>query len=183
MPFAAGTQRRRYCVHNRDEPTSEEKKWWISAGHIAISTSCGRILAIRTMYWHESHAQVFALLRDIAEMSSVITCFGYDDACHFAPWVKSHLANSEDPTAQRIVRDFDFFIDKFHFRGHTDPNCRATYDPHTRPYVQALNTSNVEILWHWLNRYGHIVRHMHSARAELLPVSYTHLTLPTKRIV
>ena len=115
MPYGAGTQKRRYCVHNRNEPDDAEKKWWVTAGHIALSTSCGLVLAIRPMFWHESHAQVFSLLREVAEANAMAQNFGYDDACHFAPWVRRKYGASRDATARRLAREFDYFIDKFHF--------------------------------------------------------------------
>ena len=31
-----------------------------------------------------------------------------------------------------------------------------------------MNTSTTEQQWHWLNRFGHIVRHMRSTRADIL---------------
>jgi hypothetical protein len=62
----------------------------------------------------------------------------------------------------------DYFVDRFHFRGHKCPICRARYNPHDQGYLTGFNTSTTEQQWHWLDRYGPIVRHMKSTRSDML---------------
>ena len=168
MPRGAGSQDRRYCVHNRNQPNPDECRWYVSAGRIIIAHSCGHIVAMRTMFWHESHAHVFALLREVHKYCPNLFAFGYDDACHFAPWVRSRYRQSADLLARHLAVSLDYFVDRFHFCGHTDPTCHTLYNPHDRAYLAGANTSTTEQQWHWLNRYGHIERHMKSTRADVL---------------
>lgn len=169
MPRDIGKRERIYCNNNRDAPAPGDVKSYISAGVISFAYPCGHISAIQPMFWHESHLQVFALLRELAEKAPDITRVGCDDTCHFHLWIVARFATSTDATALRLATVADFFVDVFHFKkGHKDPTCRSRYNPEDRSYLAAIATSAAESQWHWLNRYGPIVRHMPAPHACLL---------------
>lgn len=169
LPRDVGKRDRVHCANNRNEPETGNVKFYVSAGMLSFSFPCGHMAGLRLMFWHESHMQVFALPRDIAEEAPEVENVAYDDMCHFAPWLRTRFRASADATARRLATDADLFIDEFHFcKGHGDPACRALYNPRDRAIFPSISTSVAEVQWHWLNRYGHIVRHMSAAHASLV---------------
>ena len=122
----------------------------------------------RTLFWHESQDQVFAMLLDIMRVRGQLRHIGYDDACHLAPYLHNRFSASTDRCARILASDMDFFIDRFHFKGHTAPHCRARYDPDDREILRDMNTSAVEQLWFWQNKFGLVVRHLSAVHADTL---------------
>ena len=133
-----------YCVANRNEPAAADFRHYTSVGRLSAVFPCGIKSSTRTMFWHESHDQMFAMLVDVMRVRGQIRHIRYDDACHLAPFLHNRFSASTDRCARFQASDMDFFIDRFHFKGHTDPHRRARYDPDDREILRDLNTSAVE---------------------------------------
>ena len=118
------------------------------------------------------------MLRDVLECNPRINAIGYDDACHFAPHVRNRYKDSDDEVAARMAdsTQVDYFVDPFHFKGHTGFWCRKLYNPHDRRWLPALNSQAAEHTWTWLNKYRFMVRSMSVLSSELLllRVSWLH---------
>ena len=68
--------------------------------------------------------------------------------------------------AKKLGQDIDIYVDKLHFRGHTDPWCNEHMDPYKVEALNDINTVKAEQTFAWLNKFT-MVKCMNNERFEL----------------
>lgn len=125
--------------------------------------ACGIIISVKELYGAESLSQVYAQLVSLwALLVYAPPFFFYDDGCHLARCVRRprnparYVHATHTPVYRfalhrtRLNDDSSFwqhcfamariFIDRTHFRNHTDAWCQQHMDPDSVPECEGVNT-------------------------------------------
>jgi len=149
---------------NTDKETQYQRQRHRSACVMAAMWPCGIFVRADELYRAESLSQVYLfVLSLLASLDGHLpNIIGYDDGCHFGRFITNPIRMAFNALT-RALGAIRVVIDRFHFRNHTDADCRAHYNPYDRPELKGVNTQICEESFSWLRGYSHIVRHMNKA--------------------
>lgn len=126
--------------------------------------SCGIICGYKEILGAmENVSEATCFLLDFIEQSyhkpSILI---YDNACKVSKYSENHSAKN---TERSIHLDkMEHVIDKFHFKNHTEPDCKKYCNPHSLSVLNNLNTSVCEQTNFWFGRYKHMLKSMKLVR-------------------
>ena len=128
-----------------------------SAGIMVGAYPCGTVPLFDELYGVESISQVYGILTDwVGETRPKhLKYVLYDDACHLAPYGKQKSRASYS-SATKALSDLEFYVDKFHFKGHVSKVCHENYNPYSCQDLTNVNSQVCEQTFNFFNKFTQV---------------------------
>jgi hypothetical protein len=126
--------------------------------------NCGVVSGYREIFGSESLSQASLFLMDLIDECNIIKqklpeFFIYDRGCQLAKFILNQdLANKSN--RGKVLASKRFYVDKLHFKGHTDAYCKLNHNPYVIKELDNINTMACEQFNRWFSRFKYSMMQM-----------------------